>query len=147
MADALVIRSLIGQAPIGMLCLALAHWQLPASAKKIETGLRISIWSFDYFGISAFFISMSSFILGTTDGTIFPPSSTTALLAVSGAFLVALILIERFGTKHPIIPPSLIMNPSLGGVFLGQLVFLASLAAVSIYFRAQIVSLLMTYSF
>ncbi|KAJ6143007.1 MFS general substrate transporter [Penicillium samsonianum] len=123
--------SLIGQAPIGLLCLALAHWQLPASAKKIDYETRISLWEFDYLGLAAFFVSATSFILGTTEGGIgFPAFNTSTLLAVSCVSLAILTLIERFGTKNPIIPPSVVSASGLGGIFSGQILYFASISTI-----------------
>lgn len=116
-----------------MLCLALAHWQLPGSAKRIDTSSHLSLWSFDYFGLGSFFISVTSFILATTDGGIIFESSTPAILTVSCAFLVILVLIECLGTKHPIIPPSVVAAPGLSGIFVGQIIFFASISTVSAY--------------
>ncbi|KAF7593672.1 hypothetical protein BBP40_011081 [Aspergillus hancockii] len=123
--------SLIGQTPVGLLCLALAHWQLPASAQTTHFDSQLSFRSFDYLGIGAFFILVTSFILGTTEGGIsFLSSRTPELLAVSCAFLVVFFIIERFWTKHPIIPPSIIRAPGLGGIFFGQILFFASIMTI-----------------
>ncbi|KAJ5780601.1 MFS general substrate transporter [Penicillium paradoxum] len=122
--------SLIGQAPIGLLCLALAHWQLPASAKRIHSSSNISLWSFDYFGLATFFITVTSFILATTDGGILFQSNTPVILAVSCLFLVAFVLVECFGTKMPMIPPSVVCAPGLGGILFGQVIFFASISTI-----------------
>ncbi|CEO58558.1 hypothetical protein PMG11_03271 [Penicillium brasilianum] len=123
--------SLIGQAPIGVLCLALAHWQLPASRKTINSETCISLWSFDSLGLGAIFISVTSFILATTEGgNAFPSLNRSTLLAVSCASLAALILIERFGTKNPIIPSSVVCASGMGGVLFGQVVYFASITTI-----------------
>jgi hypothetical protein len=119
-----------------VLCLALAHWQLPVSAKLINPETRISLWSFDFLGLGAFFMSVTSFILATTDGgAAFPLLNSSKLLAVSCAFLAALILIERFGAKNPIIPPSVVCASGMSGVLFGQVVYFASISTVSGHLR------------
>lgn len=135
---------MIGQTPIGLFCLALAHWTLPVvSEEKSDTQSHFSLWSFDYLGIGTFFISVASFILGTTDGAVFFQSSNTpALLGISAAFLVAFILIERFVAKNPILPLSSIHGSGLSGILLSQILFLANINTVSATpsYRAMIVN-------
>jgi hypothetical protein len=126
-------RSLIGQAPIAVLCLALAHWQLPVSPRHLDSKSDLSLWKFDYLGLGAFFISVSLFILGTTDGGMLFNFNTPAMLAASGAFLVVFMLIERFGTVNPIIPPTVVSAPGLGAIFLGQVIFFANISTVSMH--------------
>lgn len=40
-------------------------------------------------------------------------------------------MIECFGTKNPIIPPSIVRAPGLAGIFFGQIIFFASISTVS----------------
>lgn len=130
--------------PIGMFCLALAHWTLPVSERKSESQSQFGLWSFDYLGIGAFFISVSSFILATTDGVIFFKSSNTPIvLGISAAFLVVFILIERFVAKNPILPLSLIYGSGLSGILLGQVLFLANVntASLSAFYQTIIVNI------
>ncbi|PYH43055.1 MFS general substrate transporter [Aspergillus saccharolyticus JOP 1030-1] len=124
--------SLIGQTPIAVLCLALAQWQFSASPTiESRSNKGLSLWNFDYFGVASFFILVTSFILATTEGGIsYLTSQTPALLAVSSAFLVIFVLIERFGTRYPIIPPSVVCSPGLSGIFCGQIVYFATVTTI-----------------
>ncbi|RAK76332.1 MFS general substrate transporter [Aspergillus fijiensis CBS 313.89] len=124
--------SLIGQTPIAMLCLALAQWQFSTTpATETHSTKHLSLWNFDYCGVASFFILVTSFILATTEGGIaYLSSQTPALLAVSGIFLMVFVLIERFGTKHPIIPPSIVCSPGLGAIFGGQVIYFATVTTI-----------------
>ncbi|RAL07256.1 MFS general substrate transporter [Aspergillus homomorphus CBS 101889] len=124
--------SLIGQTPIAFLCLALAQWQF-STTSPVETrsDRKLSLRQFDYFGVASFFILVTSFILATTEGGIsYLSSRTWELLAVSGVFLVVFMLIERFGTKYPIIPPSVVCSPGLKGIFCGQIIYFATVTTI-----------------
>ncbi|KAJ6096443.1 MFS general substrate transporter [Penicillium sp. IBT 16267x] len=119
--------ALLGQAPIGMLCLILAYWQLPHVPKKKDMDSKLSLWNFDYWGLGAFTISATSFVLGTTEGSSALDGHKTALFATSAIFLATLIVIEKISPR-PIIPPSIIAAPNLRGIFLGQFLFFANVS-------------------
>lgn len=123
-------RALLGQSPIGVLCLVLAYWQLPKVPKKINKESKLSLWNFDYWGLGAFTISATSFVLGTTDGNSALDDNKPALFATSAIFLVILIVIEKLSAR-PIIPPSVIAAPNLRGIFLGQFLFFVNVSTVS----------------
>ncbi|KAJ5643392.1 MFS general substrate transporter [Penicillium longicatenatum] len=114
--------ALLGQSPIGMLCLVLAYFQLPKIPKNHHKESKLSLWNFDYWGLGAFTISATTFVLGTTDGNSALDDNKPALFATSAIFLVLLIVIEKMSSR-PIIPPSIIAAPSVRGIFLGQFLF------------------------
>lgn len=126
-------RSLVGQAPIGLLCLGFAYLQLPISMRILDLKSPMSLWNFDWCGIVAFFLAITSFILGTTDGSTFLFSSgKPAMLIASCFFFVTFVGIEKFGARNPIIPPSVVASPGLGNIFFGQVVYFASISTVSL---------------
>lgn len=131
-------RSLVGQTPIGLLCLALAHWQMPVPDQKPSSGPQLRLRDLDYLGITVFVVSIVAFILGTTDGDIsFLPNKTPIFLSVFGVSAAVFFLIERFWAKYPIIPLPLLTAPCLGNIFLGQLLISASLSTVSYTYNSN----------
>ncbi|KAJ5787325.1 MFS general substrate transporter [Penicillium paradoxum] len=121
--------ALLGQAPIGILCLILAYWQLPKLPKKYDVEPRLSLWSFDYLGLGAFIISTTSFVLGTTNGSPALDGKKPALFTTSAIFLAILIFIEKMSSR-PIFPASIVPAPGLRNVFLGQVMFFANISIV-----------------
>jgi hypothetical protein len=113
-----------------MLCLVLAYFQLPKIPKNHHKESKLSLWNFDYWGLGAFAISATTFVLGTTDGNSALDDNKPALFATSAIFLVLLIVIEKMSSR-PIIPPSIIAAPSVRGIFLGQFLFFVNVSTVS----------------
>ncbi|KAJ6010862.1 MFS general substrate transporter [Penicillium sp. IBT 35674x] len=119
--------ALLGQSPIALLCLILAYFQLPKVPKKNNKESKLSLWNFDYWGLGAFTISATSFVMGTTDGNPALDDNKPLLFAISGIFLVILIVIEKLSSR-PIIPPSVIAAPNLRSIFLGQFLFFVNVS-------------------
>ncbi|CAI7592582.1 unnamed protein product [Penicillium manginii] len=114
--------ALLGQTPIGFLCLILAYWQLPQDSKRRVAEPGLGLWSFDFLGLGAFLISATSFVLGTTDGSPTLDSNKSALFTISAIFFGILIVIEKVSPR-PMIPPSVVAAPGLRHIFLGQFTF------------------------
>ncbi|CAG7931701.1 unnamed protein product [Penicillium olsonii] len=121
--------ALLGQVPIGFLCLILAHWQLPQTPKKTDVKSKVTLWSFDYLGLAAFVTSTTAFVLATTDGSPTLDANKPALFCTWGIFLILLIVVEKFSPR-PIFPASLVTAPGLRNVFLGQFAFFANVSIV-----------------
>ncbi|KAJ5387068.1 MFS general substrate transporter [Penicillium cosmopolitanum] len=122
--------ALLGQAPIGFLCLILAYFQLPQESKKHDVKPGLDLWSFDYLGLGAFVISATSFVLGTTNGSPILDGNKPALFTISAIFLGILFCIEKV-TPRPMIPSSIITAPGLRHIFLGQFTFFVFVSTVS----------------
>ncbi|KAJ5243419.1 MFS general substrate transporter [Penicillium citrinum] len=123
--------SLVGQAPIGIVCMGLAYYQLPVSMREANLQPSVSLWRFDWGGIVAFLFAVTSFILGTTDGGAFLSSfSKPAFLIASCVFLIIFIMIEKFAAENPIIPPNVVGSPRLSNIFLGQMLYFSSISTI-----------------
>jgi hypothetical protein len=127
--DLKVIRALFGQAPIGLLCLILAYFQLPQVPSKHNEESRLSLWSFDWLGLGAFVISASAFVLGTTAGSPALDGHRRALFTTSAIFLTLLVFIER-RASNPIFPGSIVPAQGLRNIFMGQITFFSSISLV-----------------
>lgn len=123
-------RALLGQSPIGLLCLILAYFQLPRDSTKHDVKASLGLWDFDYLGLGAFVISATSFVLGTTNGSPTLDENKTALFTISAIFLGILIVIERT-SPIPMIPSSILTAPGLRFIFLGQFTFFVFVSTVS----------------